>query len=224
MAINKKNASPVIRIGIIVVAGLLVLSFIPWGGLGVFSNSGARDASGTQGNLDAIANKYAPRISSLEQMLESQPTSYTVLVQIGHAYSGWGDEVKTSPAGRIGADRPLWLAAVAYYDRALALNATIPPDLTDAAIARFYSGDTAGAIELVERVWKINPDFAPAYFNAGIFYESAGRSEAAIASFKRYLELDPKGQGPGDPDVARDAISRLSAATGTVEGTPAPKP
>ncbi len=222
MAINKKKASPGIRIGIIVVAGLLVLSFIPWGGLGVFSNSGSQGGSGTQGELDAIASKYAPRVSGLERMLASEPTSYTVLVQIGHAYSGWGGEVQSSSAGAIEADRPLWLSAVVFYDRALAVNATIPPDLTDAAIARFYSGDTAGAIERIESVWEIDPDFAPAYFNAGIFYESAGRLSDAIASFERYLELDPEGQGPGDPDFARTALTRLGEATGTVEATVTP--
>jgi len=223
MAIDKKKAPAIIRIGIIVVCAILVLSFIPWGGLGLFTGPTQNGVPGT-GTLDAIAARHTPQVVGLEGLLASQPASYTVLMQLGHAYYNWAAEVMTATAIPMGSDRPLWLAAVSFYDQALALNSTIPGDITDAAIARYYSGDTAGAIELIGTALGVDPNFAPAHFNAGIFYESAGQVSEALAAYSRYLELDPQGTGPGSLTMAQNAIARLSAATPTVEATPAPTP
>lgn len=223
MAIDKRKAPAVVKIGIIIVCLLLVLAFIPWGGLGLFTGPGPGGVSGT-GTLDAIAARHAPRVAGLEMVLASQPASYTVLMQLGHTYYDWAAEIMTAPAVPPGSDRPLWLAAVSFYDQALAINATVPGDITDAAIARYYAGDTAGAIELIATALEIDPNFAPAHFNAGIFYEAAGRVSEALAAYQRYLELDPQGVGPGSLTMAQNAIARLSAVTPTVEVTPAPTP
>jgi len=223
MAIDKKKAPPIVKIGIILVCLLLVLSFIPWGGLGFFTGPAQNGAPGT-GTLDAIAARHTPQITGLEGLLASQPTSYTVLMQLGHAYYDWAAEVMTATAAPRGSDRPLWLAAVSFYEQALALDATVPGDITDAAIARYYSGDIAGAIELIGTALEIDPNFAPAHFNAGIFHEAAGQVNEALAAYRRYLELDPQGTGPGSLTMAQNAVARLSAATPTPTPTPVPTP
>ncbi|MDZ4178399.1 MAG: hypothetical protein U1E29_04080, partial [Coriobacteriia bacterium] len=215
MAINKRKASPGIRIGIIIVAVMLILSFIPWGGLGVFSGNNTAQ-QGAQGQLDVLAARYMPRIAAFDQSLASEPTSYTVLVSLGNTYFDWALDIQRAPDVSAGSDRPMWISAANFYDRALAVDATEPPVLTDAAIAHFYAGDVAESIALVESVSAQTDEFAPAYFNAGIFYGAAGMNAQAVAAFERYLELDPDGQA-GDPQLAASRITELQSAAGSSE-------
>lgn len=223
MAINKKKMSTPLRVGVVIICLMLVVTLIPWGALGLFGNNNNRSNPGSQ---EAIASRHRPGIDMLQAQLASDPTSYTVLVGIGRAHSVWASEVMMADTAGVGSDATIWLSAVTYFDRALEVAADNPVDMTDASIARYYSGDLDGAIELVEAVWAIDPDFAPSYFNAGIFFEAAGRTTEAIAAFTRYLELDPQGAGPGDPSFARSEIARLSAlpTTPAVGATVPPTP
>jgi tetratricopeptide (TPR) repeat protein len=193
---------------------MLVLSFtLPMLIDGLSGNTGATN-TGT-GQLDATAAKFGPSVQALEQQLASQPTSYTVLASLGNTYFDWGMEAQqVSPD--TGASRPMWNSAVTYYDRALEVQPGDPNVMTDASIAHFYSGDAVGAIAIIEAVIADNPDFAPGYFNAAIFYEAIGRNAEALAAARKALAL---GTG-GDPQVMNDLIARVS--TGTVETTTAP--
>ncbi len=213
MAINKKKASPVVKIGIIAVGALLVLSFLPWSSLGLLmSNNQNSSTTGTQGQLDAISAKYTGTVAGLEQALASDPTSYTVLVNLGNTYFDWGVEVQQTNVA--GADKPIWVTASVYYDRALNITPGDPAVTTDAAIATYYSGDTAKAIALVAPVMKANPEFAPAFFNAAIFYDSSGMTNEAALAASAYLKLDPNGQN-GDPDLAKSIADKASGVTTT---------
>lgn len=218
MAINKKKASPIVKIGIWVISGALVLSFtLPLLADSLTASRTGSSATGTQGQLDALATQYGGTVSSLEQSLASEPTSYTVLVNLGNTYFDWGMGTEQA-APNTGGSRPMWNSAVLYYDRALAVQAGDPNVSTDAAIAHYYSGDLAGAVELIDGVVAANPDFAPGHFNAAIFYEAAGRNADALAAANKAIELDPEGQS-GNQTVLTDIISRVSAAT---EATGAP--
>ncbi len=220
MAINKRNASPMMRIGIAAVALILVMALMP-GVFALFSPRPTQDSPTTgQGQLEQIAAQYGPRIAALDGMLESQPTSYTVLMQVGHTYFDWGAEIQQAGLGASGEDRPMWLAAASFYDRALELDASIPPDLVDAAIAHFYSGNTTKAIELGEAAVAVDPEFAPAHYNLGVFYRSVGRQVEAIAAYEKAIELDPEGQVT-NVEQARLALLDMAAETGT-EGTTTP--
>ncbi|MRR13770.1 hypothetical protein EG835_15280, partial [bacterium] len=65
MAINKKKATPVVKIGIWVISAVLVLSFtLPLLISGLGSNSGSNADS--QGKLDALAAQYGGTVQSLE--------------------------------------------------------------------------------------------------------------------------------------------------------------
>ncbi len=211
MAINKQRMSTSFRVAIVIICLMLVVTLIPWGALGIFGNNN-RNVPGSQ---DAIASRHRPGVEMLQAQLASDPTSYTVLVGIGRAYSVWASEVMMADTAGVGSDSTIWSSAATYFDRALEVAADNPADMMDASIARYYSGNVAGAIELAEAVWAIDPEFAPSYFNAGIFFETAGRTADAIAAYTRYLELDPQGTGPGDPSVAQAAIARLSAVVTT---------
>lgn len=208
MAINKKKASPVVKIGIIAISALIVLSFLPWSSLGLLmANSGSGQ---TGGQLETIAGSYTGSVSAFEQALASDPTSYTVLVNLANTYFDWGIEIKQAQIA--GADKPVWLSATLYYDRALGLQPGDPAVSTDAAIAHYYSGDTARAIALVEPVMTEVPTFAPAFFNAALFYDTAGLTTEAATAANAYLALDPDGNS-GDPELAKSIAGKASAVS-----------
>ncbi|MHB9002751.1 MAG: tetratricopeptide repeat protein [Coriobacteriia bacterium] len=218
MAINKKKASPIVRIGIWAISAMLVLSFtLPLLIDSLNGSTGTTDNAGS-GQLDAAAAQYGPTIQALEQQLASEPTSYTVLSNLGNTYFDWGmDAEQASP--NTGASRPMWTSAVVYYDRAIDVQPGDANLMTDAAISHYYSGDAAGAVELIDTVIAANSEFAPGYFNGAIFYEAVGRTTDALAAARKALELDAGGQS-GDPQVMNDLIARVSP--GAVEATTAP--
>ncbi len=217
MAINKKKASPAVKIGIIVVAVMLVLAFaLPLVSPTLFSGSSASDSATDSGQLETIAGQYAPTVTAYQQQLASDPTSFTVLVGMGNTYSDWANAILQYQGTAGGADMPVWAATIAYYERALQVQPGDPNVTTDLAIAYYYSGDVGNAIGAVESVIALNPDFPPAHFNAAIFYKSANMPAEAVAAAQTFLELDPNGQF-GDPATAQGIIDEFGSieATGT---------
>lgn len=214
MAINKKKASPVVKVGIIAISTMIVLAFLPWNSLALlFNGDGTSTTSGT-GQLDTIAAEFTNKVTAIEQSLASEPTSYTVLVNLGNTYFDWG--IKIQQAKVAGADKPMWLSATVYYDRALEAQPGDPNVTTDAAIAHYYAGELDKAILLIEPIMVSAPSFAPAFFNAAIFYDTTGQPAKAAAAASKYLELDPEGKS-GDPELAKSIADK---ASGTSTGTP----
>ena len=204
MALDKKKSSLLTRIGIGIIAVMLVLAFVPWDSIGLTGGSGSNGSEG-DGQMEAIAARYSATIGGNDQLLASDSTSYTVLVTQGNTYFDWAHEVQGLDTQNL-EDRPIWTSASVFYGRALEVQPGDPSVATDYAISKYYSGDAEGAIVIVGEVMESSPDFAPAFFNAGIFYSSAGRSPEAVAAMTRYLELDPQGQS-GDPEYARNIIA-----------------
>jgi len=214
VAINKKKSSPVVKIGIIVISGMIVLAFLPWNSLAMLFSGGGNTTSGTSGQLDAIAAEFTNTVTALEQSLASDESSYTVLVNLGNTYFDWG--IKVQQTNIAGADKPMWVSATVYYDRALEVQPGDPNVTTDAAIAHYYAGEPNKAIVLIEPIMQSAPTFAPAFFNAAIFYDTTGDAAKAAAAANTYLELDPDGQS-GDPELARSIAAK---ASGVATGTP----
>lgn len=209
MALNKAQTSLGIKIVLIFLIIAFVASFIPFIG-GAFDGGG--DQQPAQGALERIGQQFQPTVSSLTSLLASEPESYTVLVTLGNTYFDWANEIQKAAqtdATLIGADQPYWVAAKDAYRRALAIKDDEPPVVVDYAITAHYTGETSKAIEAASRIAKANPDFAPAFFNLGIFYKALGKSEDAVAAFRRYLELDPEGE-QGDATFAKNEIASLT--------------
>jgi len=218
LAINKKQASPAVKAGIIVVAVMLVLAFaLPLVSPSLFSGSSATPGTGESGQLETIGTQYSGTVNAYQQQLASDPTSYTVLVGIGNTYSDWANAILQYQGVAGGADLPVWVASARYYERALEVQPGDPNVGTDLAISYYYSGDIVNAIATVETVMAANPDFPPAYFNAAIFYKAANMPGQAVAAAQTFLQLDPEGQY-GNPDSARAIVDELGSAAAT--GTP----
>lgn len=212
MALNKKQTTLMTRIVLGLLVVVFVTSFISIGS-NLWSDDNTATQTGTGGTLETIAAKYSGTVQGYEQQLASDPTSYTVLVNQGNTYFDWGIDVRQA-LPQSGADTPMWVSAKTYYERAAAISDDDPAMMTDFAISVFYSGDTPSAISVIEQVMEEKPDFSQAFFNAGIFYNSAGMGPQAAAAMQRYLELDPDGQ-TGDPDLANKIISEAGSAPAT---------
>ncbi len=205
MAYNKKQTSTLTKVVLIFLAVAFVLSFAP----GLFiSNSPTSTSSTANGALDQISQQYSPQVNFNNQALASDPTSYTVLLSQAYAYHDWANDVAQSTSGASGADIPLWVAATAFYERALEETEGDPGVRTDLAIAYYYGGQTANAITNVERVMTQSPDFGPAFFNAGVFYRDVGRKADALRVLLRSIEIDP---AASTVDTANQWIGELQA-------------
>lgn len=219
MAINKKQSALWVKATIIFVVLAFVVTALPAIFLGGQPGQ-TSTATETGAILERIAGEHLPAINSYTAMLESDPASYTVLAATGDTYFDWAFQIRTELGpSNPGQDLPMWNSAIAYYERALDLEGEDPNVRTDLAIAYFYSGQGLRAIDTIEGVIDDDPEFAPAYFNAGIFYRAFDRPDDAIAAFERHIELAPDAQ---TATTARTWLDELIAQGGAVEATPTP--
>ncbi len=221
MAIDKSNTKPWVKAVLIFLIVAFVLSFValsanPWA---AFQTPKQTAPTQTADTLDA---QFQPQVASITSMLQSDPESYTALVALGNTYFDWAvqkQQASQNSTATQGADLPLWTAAKDAYARAVAVKGDEPTVQVDYAITLFYTGDSIKAIAVAEDVMKTNPEFAPAWFNAGIFYQTTGDVAKATAAFEQYLKLDPKGSTGGSPDFAKQQLAELKKSS-TATATP----
>lgn len=214
MALNKSQTSLGVKVIIIVLIVAFVASFIPLLG-GAFSGGETQNQQASA--LDAIDQQFAPSVQGLTSLLQSEPESYTVLVNLGNTYFDWAAQLQQasqSGTATAGVDQPMWVAAKDAYRRAIAVKDGDPPVVVDYAITLFYTGETGAAIEAAQRIAEANPKFAPAFFNLGIFHKALAQNAEAVAAFEEYLKLDPEGK-QGNPEFAKSEVETLKGAAGT---------
>jgi tetratricopeptide (TPR) repeat protein len=214
MALDKRQTSVVTKVIIVILAIMLVIGIgLPFlGSIG----SDAGQTSTQEGTLDTIAARYQPNITGLQGALASAPTSGTILLQLAYTHYDYASDVQQASSQDqtlVGMDVPLWVAASDYYRRAYEAGQDAPEVTTELAVTYHYSNRTPEAIARIEQTLEEYPDFPTAWFNAGIFYQAVGAVDDAIASFERYLELDPQGTA-GNPDYVRDQLAQLQSAVG----------
>jgi tetratricopeptide (TPR) repeat protein len=210
MALNKKQTSMTAKVIIVFVA--IAFTMVPI--MAVVGSLGSGQSTQTTqgaGGTTQIAAKYKATIDANNQRLATDPKEYEILVSQANTYSDWAGEVQQAAQGS-GEDRPIFFQAVDFYKKALAVKAGDPAVATDMAIAQFYSGNTADAIKTAEAVMSRNTTFAPAFFNAGIFYDTAGDSARAIAAFDASVRIDPQGQSAAKAKEIADELRKASLA------------
>lgn len=225
MGMDKSHTSTSMK----VIISILIIAFISmflYGGVAslidLFKPNPNQQAAVSTDPVASATAQFGPQVTALRTLTESQPASYTPLVNLGNKYFDWaqalGQASQTSTAAAT-AMGPLWVSAVDSYKKALAIQPGDPSVTTDLAIATFYSGDTTAAIALVAPVSKANPTFPQAWFQLGVFYEAAGQPTKAIAAYERYLKLDPKGE-KGNADYVKTQLAALKKAAATATTTP----
>lgn len=227
MALNKARTSVWMKAFIIILIIAFVGVFVAGGFVGIFDlfQQSNPTGSSTVDPIAAINQKGQQTTDALKALVASQPTSYTATVNLANAYFDWAQQLSTPQAGQSQITTPamtaafnVWSEARATYEKAAKIKKALdPPVQTDRSIATFYSNDATSAIKLAQQVTKAKPDFAPAWLNLGLFYDSTNNTVAAIAAYKKYLALDPKG---GSATFATNRIKAIGGSSTTASGTP----
>jgi len=217
VAIDKSRTSVGVKVVLVLVALAMVSYLVPTL-FGLFGSNGSTTSDSTSPNdvLAQIAQKYTATTQAFDAALESDPTSYTVLVNQGNAYFDWGmDVVQAASTNQAlqGSEQPMWLSARTYYEKALQIKQE-PAVSVDLSITYFYSGETTKAIAIASSVTTSQPEFAPAWFNLGVFHAAQGNNPAAIVAFEKSIALDPNGQST-NKDYATQQLAALKGSSPT---------
>jgi len=228
VALNKARTSVWMKAFIIFLIIAFVSVFMASGVFGIFqlfqTSDTSSSATSTVDPVATINQRGQATVDALKSLAASQPTSYTAQVKVANAYFDWAQELSTPATGQsqittaaMTAAVDVWAQARAAYDQAVKLNKTFDPSVqTDHSIATFYSNDATSAIKLAREVTVKKPDFAPAWLNLGLFYDSTGASVQAVIAYQKYLVLDPKG------NAATYATNRLKALGSSAPTTKTP--
>ena len=82
--------------------------------------------------------------------------------------------------------------ALAYFDRAVALDSKNAQAYKDRASAESWFDMTTKAINDLNLAIKLKPDFVQAYFDRGMAYESLSQYPRALSDFGRAIALNPR--------------------------------
>ncbi len=229
MAIDKSNTPAWMKVVLWVVIIAFVMSFIGLGGTSIytlFTGGQSKPANTTANASDALKQQYQPQVDAFTQLLQSEPTSYTVLVNLGNTYMDWAGGLEQTFAqaqqsqlttAQAELRFSLYTNAKDAYDKALKIKATEAPVLGDYAITLYSTGDVNGAILWMEKAVVIQPDLPVLWFNLGNFYAQAGQLDKSKEALNRYLKLDPKGDRA---QAAKDALKKLDEAAAQTTSTP----
>lgn len=179
MAINKSNSPSWVKAVVIITALSFVASVAGLAAIPLFSGGSA--TTGSQTPTSTVPAPIPGNYGSLVQAAEATFDEASALQQ----------KLNGAPGG---ADIALWRQAADYYSQALAVQPGDPNVTTDYAIARFYSGDTTGAIQTGEAVASVNTTFAPVFFNLAIFYANLGDKAKAVELLTKVKTMQPDAQ------------------------------
>ena len=102
MALDKSRTSLGVKIVLIFVAVAMVGYLVPTL-FGLFGSSWSNPSNTANTAQDAsaqIAQKYSATVAANDAALQSDPTSYTVLVNQGNTYYDWANETEPERARR----------------------------------------------------------------------------------------------------------------------------
>jgi hypothetical protein len=85
--------------------------------------------------------------------------------------------------------------AMKYYDLALSRNNRYLLALNNRGILKGKAGNPAGAVSDFEEAIRIKPDYAEAYYNRGVAFYQAGRSDQACEDWNKALQMNFKPAG-----------------------------
>jgi protein O-GlcNAc transferase len=128
------------------------------------------------GFLEGQRGRYAEAALLLGTVLEQTPQDETTLKDYGHALMLAGQ-----------AD-----AALAAYDRLLAIRPDVVEVLYNRAILLSGQGRTTDALATLDRALALQPGSATIVYSRGVMMSQLGRHEEALANYDRALALDPK--------------------------------
>lgn len=224
MSLNKSKTTPFMKAIIILIIISMVTLFLYGGFAGfaeLFRSQSQTNVNAATDPVKAIQAKYDSQVSAFSSALKSYPTSATLIVSLANVHENYAFDLmkeanKTSTPATATMEllQKEWSAALANFKKAAKIQKPAKDTSVDYAIASYYSGETTAAIKLARGALAQDPNFAPAYYNLGIFYETANNTALAIDSYTKYLALDPTGQF-GNREFATTQLQSLQKS-GTV--------
>lgn len=198
MSVDKSRTSPFMKIVLLIIAGAMVLSFIPVVGSLFSSNGTGGTAGSTTGTVKSEADaeaQFKPQVDALEAKLATAPDDRASLVALGNTYFDWANAlsgVVSDAAGQAKVSSYFASAALAY-EKAIAIKDESPVEI-DYAFSLYNSGETTKAVSISESVSEKDPTFSMAWFSLGLFKMNANDNATAKAAFEKYLQLDTTNQ------------------------------
>lgn len=160
-------------------------------------------------NVDYVDSQYESTVADLESKVEADPSDADSLLSLAQNCTSWGRMVgmlaQTDDERAHGTE--LLQRALGYYDQYLELSDT-PEARTDRALCEYYLGETDQAVADLEAVTQASPDYAPAWADLGMLYESQGSTDQAVAAYEQAVEKDPDDEA-GAKSYAEDRLESL---------------
>lgn len=177
------------------------------------SSQAAGQAVSSEHDMTHVDANYASVVEQLQAQYDSDPSNPSALLQLANGYFDWG--VAARGVGATDEDDAhvvdLFNQAIARYDDYLEQNPDSKSVEVDRAISIFYAGDRDRAIAELESFTAADGSFGPAWANLGMFYETEGRTDEAIAAYERAIESDSS-DAYGVKDYAQQHLDALSAS------------
>ena len=99
--------------------------------------------------------------------------------------------------------------AIRDYTRASRLDPAYAEAFYNRGVVRYYADDHEGAIRDYSEALRLDPKYAKAWYNRARVWEDKGELAAAIADFRKYLEIGG-GERNGDTEELEGIIRELS--------------
>lgn len=179
----------------IVIIVLLAACLIGAGAYGFFSNDngsnvnvGSTPLSSSSSNNDYTNAKN--RVDTITEQLKSSPNDVGLQQDLGDAYYDLGTVARNNAPNEAKED---YVQAVKNYQAVLQTKQDLNV-LTDMATAAYYSQQFSLAEQSFQKALSINPNFAPALNNYGVFlYEYKKDNALAVRMWQTALSQDPNG-------------------------------
>ncbi|MDO9556455.1 MAG: hypothetical protein Q7J82_02575 [Coriobacteriia bacterium] len=143
MAVDKRHTPLWVKVVIWVISLSFVFGGVVFVGFGGSSSPDTGDTGTTESDITA---QHKPAIDAAVAALAADPENFDLLAYAGHSYFEWA--VALYESGQQPAAVPLWLAAVGYYDRALAIRPDDVVVLGNKGFALAYANDQGAAAAL----------------------------------------------------------------------------
>ncbi|QOY61047.1 tetratricopeptide repeat protein [Thermophilibacter immobilis] len=183
------------------------------------SSTSTQDADASQ--VDAVDEKYQSIVSDLEAKLADDPADEASLLALGRYYFAWGANVSSvaTTDDETQHANDLLGKSIGYDDQYLAqVDSDSGAVRVNRALAQYYEGDPTSAVTALEELTRSSPDYALAWANLGMLYESQGTSTQAAAAYQKAVEYDPDDEY-GAKSYGEDRLSALEASASSASSS-----
>lgn len=206
---------------IVIVAFIVVFALSTLAGAlaSVVQTQTAEDAAedSQETTVESVDSDYEGIVASLESKVAENAEDKASLLSLGRYCFSWGANVSSlaTTDEETAHANELFDKAIGYYDQYLALEDS-PAARVDRALCQYYKGDANAAVTELTDITTNSPDYAPAWANLGMLYETQGLTDQARSAYEKATELDPDNEY-GAYSYAQQRISALDDAAASAE-------